>query len=139
MEPESNKIEVGYPVDGFPMKYSWQKGDWEILFNEQIKLIKEDIYRARVQGRLVVYLSCPISSRGGGYSGTNVEITEFTKLKLLQEWGTGFWILNPASYQMESKSGTGLMHRHALNLWGPDGEARLKELVKILPRQTGII
>jgi hypothetical protein len=125
------------PVSSFPMKYSWQEGDWEKLFDEQIKLIKEDIYRAKVQGRLVIYLSCPISSRGGGYSGTNVEITEFTRMRLLKEWGTGFWILNPASYQMESKAGTGLMHRHALNIWGAEGEKRLNDLVKMSPAADG--
>jgi hypothetical protein len=126
-----------FPVAGFPMKYSWQEGDWGKLFDEQIKLIKEDIHRAKVQGRLVIYLSCPISSRGGGYSGTNVEITEFTRMRLLREWGTGFWILNPASYQMESKAGTGLMHRHALNLWEEAGEKRLNDLVKNSPAADG--
>jgi len=132
-----NYMESNYPVAGFPMKYRWQEGDWEKLFDEQIKLIKEDIYRARVQGRMVIYLSCPISSRGGGYSGTNVEITEFTRMRLLKEWGTGFWILNPASYQMESKAGTGLMHRHALKLWPKNGAKRLSDLVEKSPAADG--
>ena len=118
-----------FPVSDFPMKYSWQEGDWALLFDEQIKLIKEDINRARIQEKLVIYLSCPISSRGGGYSGTNVEIAEYTRMCLMKKWGTGFWILNPANYQMESKGGTGLMHRHARNLWGDEiGEKKLKEL-----------
>lgn len=137
-----------YPVQGFKMKYSWQES-WVELFDEQIKLIKEDIHRARVQGKMVIYLSCPISSRGGGYSGTNVEITEFTRMRLLKEWGTGFWILNPASYQMESKGGTGLMHRHAKKLWSMEkdangnilGEAgaekRLDDLVNASPAKDG--
>jgi hypothetical protein len=131
------QMKSDYPVSSFPMKYSWQEGDWEKLFDEQIKLIKEDIYRAKVQGRMIIYLSCPISSRGGGYSGTNVEITEFTRMRLLKEWGTGFWILNPASYQMESKAGTGLMNRHAQNIWGAEGETRLNELVKNSPAADG--
>lgn len=131
------KMKSARPVPSFPMKYSWQEGDWEKLFDEQIKLLKEDIYRAKVQGRMVIYLSCPISSRGGGYSGTNVEITEFTRMRLLKEWGTGFWILNPASYQMESKAGSGLMHRHALNIWGAKGEKRLNDLVKNSPAADG--
>lgn len=136
------KTTTDFPVQGFPMKFTWQE-DWNALFDEQIKLIKEDIYRARVQGRMVIYLSCPISSRGGGYSGTNVEITEFTRMRLLNEWGTGFWILNPAMYQMESRAGTGLMFRHARNLWKNDkdengkvlgergAEEKLKQLLKV--------
>lgn len=131
-----------FPVEGFPMKFSWQEGDWELLFNEQIELIKEDIFRARVQGKMVIYLSCPISSRGGGYSGTNIEITEFTRMKLLKEWGTGFWILNPANYQMESKGGTGLMHRHAKKIWGQQlgdqgAEDKLNNLVNNSPAKDG--
>lgn len=142
MAEETNNQEIGFPVDGFQMKYSWQKGDWVSLFDKQINLIKEDIYRAKVQDKLVIYLSCPISSRGGGYSGTNVEITEFTRMRLLKEWGTGFWILNPANYQMESKGGSGLMHRHAKELWakelGEEGaEKKLNELVKQSPAKDG--
>jgi len=131
------KMATGRPVSSFPMEYSWQTGDWEKLFDEQIKLIKEDIYRARVQGRMIIYLSCPISSRGGGYFGTNVEITEFTRMRLLKEWGTGFWILNPGGYQLESKAGSGLIHRHALNLWGAKGEKRLNDLIKESPAADG--
>ncbi len=139
---ENTKKTTDFPVQGFPMKFTWQD-EWNELFDEQVKLIKEDINRARVQGRMVIYLSCPISSRGGGYSGTNVEITEFTRMRLLSEWGTDFWILNPAMYQMESKAGTGLMFTHARNLWKdkPDGkggvlgesgaEEKLKQLLKI--------
>lgn len=124
-----NKIEptkTGRPVESFPIQYTWQTGEWEQLFDKQIGLIKEDIHRAKMQGKMIIYLSCPISSRGGGYSGTNVEIADFTKMRLTKEWGTGFWILNPASYQMESKGGTGLMYRHATELWG---EKKGKEIV----------
>ena len=87
-------LTTGTPVDGFPMKFSWQSGDWTELFDKQIELINEDVKRAKMQGKLVIYLSCPISSRGGGYAGTNVEIAEFTRMALLRDWGTGFWILN---------------------------------------------
>jgi len=127
----------GAPVMGFPMKFKWQKGDWEKLFNEQINLIREDIFRAKYQGKMIIYLSCPISNRGGGYSGTNVEIAEYTKMRLLKEWGTGFWILNPASYQMESKGGTGLMYRHAKTLWKEEGEAKLNKLKEESPAKDG--
>lgn len=121
--------ETGRPVASFPIQYTWQTGEWVQLFDKQIELIKEDIHRAKVQGKMIIYLSCPISSRGGGYSGTNVEIADYTKLRLTQEWGTGFWILNPASYQMESKSGTGLMYRHAAELWGAKGKEIVDRLM----------
>ncbi len=34
-------------------------------------------------------------------------------MHLLEKWGEGFWILNSAQYQLESKAGTGLMNEHA--------------------------
>ncbi len=141
MISEKKIPEAGFPVEGFQMKFRWQKGEWEQLFNEHLKLIREDIERAKVQGKLIIYLSCPISGRGGGYSGTNVEIAEFTRMRLLKEWGTGFWILNPANYQMESKAGTGLMNRHAKVLWKDLGEKealrKLDELIKTSPAADG--
>lgn len=122
--PVSDKdtLVTGAPVPGFDLEYTWFGGDWERLFDEQTALVKSDIRRARVEDRLVVYLSCPISARGGGYSGTNVDVARFIERRLLSLWGEGIWILNPAQYQMESKAGTGLMNRHAAAL-GIDLEA----------------
>jgi hypothetical protein len=104
---------TGEPVPGFPLKFIWHTGDWETIFDEQIKLIKLDVQRAKAAGRLVVYLSCPITGRGGGWSGTNVDIARHTERALLERWGEAFWILNPAQYQLESKAGLGLINMHA--------------------------
>ncbi len=118
----------GEPVPGFPISFSWHANYWPEIFDEQIKLIREDIARARVDDKMIVYLSCPISSRGGGYSGTNVEIAKTTERRLLTEWGDRFWILNPAQYQLESKEGTGLIMRHARALGYSDGDiAQLRQ------------
>jgi len=103
-------------VSGFPMRYRWHTGPWREIFDLQIKLIQSDIARAKAEDKLVVYLSCPISSRGGGYSGTNVDVAKHVERRLLDRWGEAFWILNPAQYQLESKAGTGLMNRHAEDL-----------------------
>jgi hypothetical protein len=119
----------GKPVEEIDIRYNWQTC-WEQVFNKQIDLIKEDIGRARKEDRLIIYLSCPISSRGGGYHGTNIDIARHTERRLLEAWGERFWILNPCQYQMESKEGTGLMYRHAdelkiprekLDGWPPPG------------------
>jgi hypothetical protein len=108
--------ERGQPVPGFPLEYEWHSGPWKDIFDLQTDLIKQDIRRARTENRLIVYLSCPISARGGGYSTTNIDVAKFTVRSLLQKWGEGFWILNPAQYQLESKAGTGLMEQHAKTL-----------------------
>jgi len=109
----ADKMETSEPVPGFPMRFTWQKGLLYELFDRQVDLINQDIARARSAGRLVVYISCPISSRGGGHAATNVEIALHTQNRLQKEWGDRFWFLNPAEYQMESRAGTGLILRHA--------------------------
>lgn len=106
-------MKTGEPVPGFPLRFSWHDNDWTTLFDKQIALIRQDIARARAEDRLIIYLSCPISARGGGDQSTNVDIAKGTERRLLDEWGENFWILNPAQYQLESKEGTGLMERHA--------------------------
>lgn len=122
---DSGGPKTGMPVDGFPLQFTWTTGDWQRLFDAQIQLIKQDVARARAEGRLVFYLSCPISSRGGGWSGTNVDIARFTERHILERWGEGFWVLNPAQYQLESRAGTGLLNAHAKRL-GIDLDALMR-------------
>jgi hypothetical protein len=113
-EEARSRIETAVaPIQGFPLKYIWHTGPWYDIFNRQIDLIRSDIRRGKAEDRLIIYLSCPISSRGGGYSGTNVDIAKHVERALLERWGEAFWILNPAQYQLESKAGTGLINRHA--------------------------
>jgi len=109
-------FEEGRPVQEIALTFRWQTGAWKAIFDEQIKLIREDIDRTRAEDKLICYLSCPISTRGGGYHGTNVEVARYTERRLLMEWGDRFWILNPCQYQMESKEGLGLFRRHAERL-----------------------
>jgi hypothetical protein len=117
---------TGKPVKDFELSFTWLTGNWELIFNEQITLIQQEVKRARAENRLLVYLSCPISSRGGGWSGTNVDIARHVERALLERWGEAFWILNPAQYQLESKAGNGLFDQHARKL-GIDLAKLLKE------------
>lgn len=101
------------PIPGFPLQYIWHIGPWYDVFEMQIDKVRRDIRRAKAEDKLIVYLSCPISSRAGGYAMTNVDVAKHIERGLLERWGEGFWILNPAQYQLESKAGTGLMNEHA--------------------------
>jgi hypothetical protein len=105
--------ETSEPVPGFPLKFTWSTGAWQAIFDRQIALIKADVARARAEDRLVFYLSCPISPRGGGSSATNVDIARHVERSILERWGEAFWVLNPAQYQLESKAGAGLINAHA--------------------------
>lgn len=114
IDPElAQKTTTGEPVPGFDIRFSWHAEYWLCLFDKQVELIRGDIRRARADGKLIVYLSCPISARGGGDQSTNVEIAKGVERHLLSQWGERFWVLNPAQYQLESKEGTGLMEVHA--------------------------
>jgi hypothetical protein len=113
MAKQDTKTETGRPVKALPLRFTWYAGQWKRLFDRQISLIKDDVKRAKVQDKLIIYLSCPVSSRGGGYSGTNVDIALHTERVLLEKWGERLWVLNPARYQLESKEGTGLLERYA--------------------------
>ena len=110
------KTKTDEAVPGFPLKFTWHTGAWQKIFDRQTELIKKDVERARLDGRLVLYLSCPISNRGGGFAGTNVDIAHYVERKILQRWGEAFWVLNPAKYQLESKAGKGLLAQHATEL-----------------------
>jgi hypothetical protein len=101
------------PVPRFPLVFSWHEHYWPCIFDKQIDLIRQDIRRARADGKLIVYLSCPISARGGGDQSTNIDIARAVERRLLSQWGERFWVLNPAQYQLESKEGTGMMDEHA--------------------------
>ena len=77
---------TGEPVPGFPLKFTWLTGDWARVFDALCDQVKSDVARARAEGRLVFYLSCPVSSRGGGYSGTNVDIARMLNAR---SWNAG--------------------------------------------------
>jgi hypothetical protein len=101
----------GRPVSEIDIEFEWQTSVVPLI-DKQITLIQQDVRRAFDGHKVIVYLSCPISSRGGGYSGTNVDIALHTERRLLEEWGERFWILNPCRYQMESGEGANLLQRH---------------------------
>lgn len=116
--------ETGCPVEGFPIKFTWQTNEWKQLFDEQARYIVDDVVRALADDRFVIYLSCPISPRGGGDSSTNVAIAKHTTRRIIERWGSRVFVLNPAAYQMESKEGRGLLDRHARML---KAEGKLKK------------
>ncbi len=78
---------------------------FEAVIQAQTQKIREDIRAQRQAGKLIVYGSTPISPRGGGHVGTNLEIAASVKTKLEKEYGAGVWVLDPGRYQMPDVSG----------------------------------
>lgn len=132
------EFHTGRPVEGFPVRFRWQTGVWYELFERQIALLERDIARARAEDNVMVFLSTPLSGRGGGHFATNVEIADHIARMLMERWGHRFWVLNPGRYQMESKEGTGLMHLHAAELARDTGqEVDVDELFRKSPPTGG--
>ncbi|UUU30451.1 hypothetical protein JIX56_11350 [Streptomyces sp. CA-210063] len=130
--------ETGFPVPGGPaIRFEWHTGDWFDVFEKHVALIQSDIARAQAEDRVVVYLSCPISSRGGGHFRTNTEIANFVARRLASEWGERFFVVNPAAYQLESKEGTGLVTRHIVELARETGRPLSLERLMETARPTG--
>lgn len=126
------------PVQGFPIKFEWQQGVWEDIFDKHIDYIQDELRRAQAEDRVIVYLSCPISSCGGGHHRTNVDIAAHTACRLMMQWGPRFFILNPTQYQLESKEGTGLIRRHVERIALETGQTiNIDQLIEESPPTGG--
>jgi hypothetical protein len=123
---QQERDEIGEPVEDFG-KFRWRSGRWKKIFDRQIELIQSELARAHAEDRAVVYLSCPISSRGGGSNRTNVDMANFTARRLMHTWGERVFVLNPAAYQMESREGTGLILDHVRSVLGATDPRRYLE------------
>jgi hypothetical protein len=105
------------PVTGFG-RFQWRTGRWLAIFDRQVDVIRRDLKKAHAEDRVVIYLSCPVTGRGGGHAGTNVEIANVTARRLMHRYGDRVFVLNPAAYQLESREGTGLVLEHIRALFG---------------------
>jgi len=97
----------------FPVRFRWQSGLWLELFDKHADYVVSEIQRAKLSGKFILYLSCPVSSAGGGHSRTNIEIATFAAHNLIKKIGSRFWILNPGLYQLQSREGFNLLKTHA--------------------------
>jgi len=73
---------------------------FEPLIQERIHHVRQIGRAQREAGKLTGYLSVPISSRGGGWEPTNLEIAAFTKHRLEGKSGGRIWYLNPGDFQL---------------------------------------
>jgi hypothetical protein len=99
-----------------------------------VQRLRQDARTARQAGRLVIYMSTPISPRGGGVEKVNVEIAAAVKTRLQKAYGAGVWILDPGVYQMPSvgtkpPGGGDYMVMFTRVLAGDDGAGRDFDMV----------
>jgi hypothetical protein len=67
---------------------------------QQVQKIRSDITRERQSGRLIGYLSTPLSGKGGGNRVVNIDISNYLKRRLEGQFGLGTWILDPSAYDL---------------------------------------
>jgi hypothetical protein len=106
-----------------------------------VPAIREKIVKARTvlqehrqQRHVIAYLSTPISSRGGGHSGTNVAIAAFVKAQLEARYGPRLWVLDPGQFpslqgQVPEPQGGDYQFLWSEILAGQDGLARDFDMV----------
>jgi hypothetical protein len=70
------------------------------VIGEQIQKIRSDIQHQRQSGRLIGYLSTPLSGKGGGSRAVNIEISRYLKEHLEDQMGHAIWILDPSAYDL---------------------------------------
>lgn len=82
---------------------------FEPVLNEMIERLRGIIQEQRDQGKLVGFVSIPLSSRGGGDRGINEEISEHIKQELEKRFGQKhFWALAPGLIESSIPAVNGL-------------------------------
>jgi hypothetical protein len=100
------------PVPTFDVAFP-HNPEWDPIFDHQVERIQGDIRQARAAKKLIIYLSCPISGRGGGHQATNTDIARFMASRIVAKFGDRFWVLNPTLYQHQSSEGDKLLDHQA--------------------------
>ncbi len=87
--------------------------------------------RSQSAVKMIVYLSVPLTSRGGGYRPLNVEVSEFLKSRIETKFQNRVWVLAPGKAESElppvkgkSPQGGEYMYMWTKVLAGDDGYGR---------------
>jgi hypothetical protein len=91
---------------------------------QRVEKFRGMIAEQRKAGKLVGYLSVPLTSSGGGNFNVNKEVAEAAKAAIEKRHGKDFvWVLNPGTLEADLPKGTGAdyMMMWITLLEGPDG------------------
>ena len=110
---------------------------FEPVLNETIERLRALISEQRGQGKLIGFVSIPLSTRGGGYRDINTEVSEQIKNKLEKRFGADhFWALAPGLVESSlprvngmSAGGGEYMYMWTEVLAGPQGLGEQFDLI----------
>ena len=110
---------------------------FEPVLQETIARLRALISEQRAQGKLIGFVSIPLSTRGGGYRDINTEVSEQIKNKLEKRFGADhFWALAPGLVESSlprvngmSAGGGEYMYMWTEVLAGPQGLGEQFDLI----------
>ena len=107
---------------------------FDAVVASQVQRIRADVRAQRQAGRLIIYASTPISPRGGGHVGVNLDVAASVKARLEKEYGGGAWVLDPGRYQLPDAGGVAAGGGEYMVMWtavlaGEDGTGRDFDMV----------
>lgn len=75
---------------------------WNDSIDSTVTSVREEIRTQAESGKLICYISTPLSSRGGGHRPTNVDISKYVKRRVESRFGRNkFWALAPGVVENE--------------------------------------
>jgi len=98
--------------------------DLKTMIAAKVERFRAVIAEQRRSGKLVGYLSVPLTSTGGGHFNVNREVAAGAKAAIEARYGADFvWVLDPAALDADLPKGTGAdyMAMFAAVLEGADG------------------
>jgi hypothetical protein len=82
-----------------------------------LKRIRQDIQQQRDKDKFIVYLSVPISARGGGHTPTNLAISALTKKRIEAQFGSKLWVMDPGVYEVRDNLAPEPQGGDYMNMW----------------------
>lgn len=75
---------------------------WDDSIEATVQRVRTLVNEERRQGKLICYISTPLSSRGGGHRPTNVAISQYVKRRVEAKYGRQhLWALAPGAIENE--------------------------------------
>ena len=110
---------------------------FEQAIDRNVAKVRRILQQQRQRGRLIAYLSVPISPRGGGYEPTNLAISASVKKRLEREYGEMLYVLDPGTMQLPKVDGFEPGGGEYLYMWtrilaGENGRGELFDMVYFL-------
>jgi hypothetical protein len=76
--------------------------EFDDVIDQAVARVRETVREERSNGKIICYISIPLSARGGGHRPTNVAISNWLKERLEEKYGSeGFWALAPGQVENE--------------------------------------